>query len=218
MRKVRVYMVDDHDIVLTGLTSTLELAPDIEIVGSSTDGGTALADIRRLLPDVVILDLELPRLPGREILRQIQEDQLPVRVLVYSQHDELSFVAEALRLGAAGYITKSISSLQIVEAVWRVKEGRRYLWPAYSEKEIAEYQRRTGRNSQRSSELSRRERELLILVAIGDTSPAIANYLHIDVRTVENYRYRFMKKLGLHNIAEITRFAIEHDLIRAEIE
>ncbi len=218
MRKVRVYMVDDHDIVLTGLTSTLELAPDIEIVGSSTDGGTALADIRRLLPDVVILDLELPGLPGREILRQIQEDRLPVRVLVYSQYDELSFVAETLRLGATGYVTKSISSLQIVEAVWQVKNGRCYLWPAYSEQDIADYQRRTARNHHRSAELSQREREILILIAKGETSSAIANYLHIDVRTVENHRYRFMKKLGLHNIAEITRFAIEHNLIRAEIE
>lgn len=213
MYRISVYVVDDHDIVLTGMQAILQSSPDITLVGSATDGVQALRDIRRLRPQVVLLDLQLPGLPGLEILRQIQEDQIPTRVLVYSMYSDISYVAEALRYGATSYLTKGAPSGEIVEAIYQTAVGRRYLWPHYDDKQIELYQRRAARSNRSYAELSRREREVLTLTAQGETSQAIAAQLGISVRTVENHRYRLMKKLNLRSIADLIRFAISNRLI-----
>ncbi len=213
MHRISVYVVDDHDIVLTGMQAILQNSPDITLVGSATDGVQALRDIRRLQPRVVLLDLQLPGLPGLEILRQIKEDHIPTRVLVYSMYSDISYVAEALRYGATSYLTKGAPSGKIVEAIYQTAVGHRYLSPNYDDKQIELYQRRAARSNTSYAELSRREREVLTLTAQGETSQAIAAQLGISVRTVENHRYRLMKKLNLRSIADLIRFAISNKLI-----
>ncbi|NOZ50240.1 MAG: response regulator transcription factor [Chloroflexi bacterium] len=213
MRFTKVFLVDDHDIVVTGLKTTLNQVPGIEVIGSTSDSRNALSEIKRLQPHIVILDLKMPGLPGLMILRQIQEEGLQTRVLIYSMLSEISYVAEAMRYGAAGYASKGMPAPSIVEALWQIMDGRTFLPPPLTSDDIEEYQRQTKSIHENYEELSQREREILVLVAQGETNGEIANQLGISLRTVENHRRNLMKKMRFRNIADIVRFAVKRKLI-----
>jgi DNA-binding NarL/FixJ family response regulator len=186
-------------------------------VGGAADGHEALALLDRLTPDVLVLDLVLPRLHGLEVLRQTARRSAGTRVVVLSMYDDEAYVLEALRHGALGYVLKEHDAGHLIRAVREAVEGRRYLSPPLSERAIEAYvARAASRPPDPYDALTTREREVLQLVAEGFTNAGIADQLFLSVRTVETHRAGLMRKLGFHSQTEVVRYARRRGLIRDE--
>lgn len=206
----RIYLVDDHAIMRDGLRIVLETAGH-EVIGEAAGPTPALADLGRLMPDVVLLDLRLGQRSGFELLAELQRRGLNLRVIVLTMSDQPRHVAEALRLGAWGYLLKGSASSEVLEAVATVTAGRRFLSPQAAE--FAASMLTEGASKPAEESLSPRERQILLMVAQGATSNAIGEALHLSPKSVDTYRSRLMKKLGLHDIAGIVKWAIREGLI-----
>ena len=205
----RIYLVDDHAIMRDGLRVVLETAGH-EVIGEAAGPTPALADLGRLLPDVVLLDLRLGQRSGFELLAELQRRGLQLRVIVLTMSDQPRHVAEALRLGAWGYLLKGSASSEVLQAVETVAAGRRFLSPQAAEFAASVL---TEGGAKAEESLSPRERQILLMVAQGATSNAIGEALHLSPKSVDTYRSRLMKKLGLHDIAGIVKWAIREGLI-----
>lgn len=206
----RIYLVDDHAIMRDGLRVVLETAGH-EVIGEAAGPTPALADLGRLMPDVVLLDLRLGQRSGFELLAELQRRGLNLRVIVLTMSDQPRHVAEALRLGAWGYLLKGSASSEVLQAVETVAAGRRFLSPQAAE--FAASVLTDGGAKPAEESLSPRERQILLMVAQGATSNAIGEALHLSPKSVDTYRSRLMKKLGLHDIAGLVRWAIREGLI-----
>lgn len=206
----RIYLVDDHAIMRDGLRVVLESAGH-DVVGEAAGPTPALADLGRLMPDVVLLDLRLGQRSGFELLAELQRRGLALRVIVLTMSDQPRHVAEALRLGAWGYLLKGSASSEVLQAVDTVASGRRFLSPQAAE--FAASVLTDGSTPPAESTLSPRERQILLMVAQGATSNAIGETLHLSPKSVDTYRSRLMKKLGLHDIAGIVKWALREGLI-----
>lgn len=209
---ISIVIVDDHAILREGLAQLLALHPDLEVVGSSGDGRESLKLLGELRPDVVILDVSMPGLNGIEVARQVRERSLGCAVVILSMHASAEYVFQALEAGARGYLKKESAARDIVEAVRAVSAGRRYLGPGISEV-VAEHlaSRQPGDNPLEL--LSRREREILQLVAEGRSSAEIGALLFLSPKTVDSYRSRLMGKLGLPDVPALVKFAIRHGVV-----
>lgn len=206
----RIYLVDDHAIVRDGLRGVLE-ASGHEVVGEAAGPTPALADLSRLLPDIALVDLHLGLRSGFELLAELQRRQLPVRVIVLTMSIQPRHVAEALRLGAWGYLLKGSPSSELIQGLEAVMQNRRYLCPQASEFAAGML---TGEGMASGADvLSPRERQILLMVARGAASSAIGEALHLSPKTVDTYRSRLMAKLGLGDIAALVRWAIREGLI-----
>jgi DNA-binding NarL/FixJ family response regulator len=206
----RIYLVDDHAIMRDGLRIVLETAGH-EVIGEAAGPTPALADLGRLMPDVVLLDLRLGQRSGFELLAELQRRGLQLRVIVLTMSDQPRHVAEALRLGAWGYLLKGSASSEVLQAVETVASGRRFLSPQAAEFAASVLTDAGARPAEES--LSPRERQILLMVAQGATSNAIGEAMHLSPKSVDTYRSRLMKKLGLHDIAGIVKWAIREGLI-----
>ena len=204
----RIYLIDDHPIVRAGLSALLQGAGHL-IVGESEDITQALSEVNRLAPDIVMLDLHLDGRSGFEVLAEIQRRQMPTKVIVLSMSDQPRNVAEALRMGAAGYVLKGSASVELVAAVEAVQLGRRYLGEGLTDIAV---QGLTS-DADRGNTLSPRERQILVMVASGKSSAAIGDELHLSPKTVDTYRSRLMAKLELADIPALVRWAIREKLI-----
>ena len=204
----RIYLIDDHPIVRAGLSALLQGAGHA-IVGEGADITLALSEINRLSPDVVMLDLHLDGRSGFEVLAELQRRQMSTRVIVLSMSDQPRNVAEALRMGASGYVLKGSASIELVAAVEAVQQGRRYLGEGLTD--IAVQGLTT--DAERGSMLSPRERQILVMVASGKSSAAIGDQLHLSPKTVDTYRSRLMAKLELADVPALVRWAIREKLI-----
>ncbi len=209
--KIRVLLVDDHAIVRAGLKALLEMHEDIEVVGEASDGQEALEKARTLRPDVIILDVMMPGMSGLSVLRYLREVCPEARVLILSQYGHKEYVLPLLEAGAAGYLLKNASDTDVVRAVRAVYEGNTYLYPPIAQLVVDALTCARDEDPHRC--LTLREREVLILVAQGYTNNEIARILGISPKTVDVHRTRMMKKLNLHSVAEIVRYAIRHRLI-----
>lgn len=206
----RIYLVDDHAIVRDGLRGVLE-ASGHEVVGEAAGPTPALADLSRLLPDIALVDLHLGLRSGFELLAELQRRQLRVRVIVLTMSIQPRHVAEALRLGAWGYLLKGSPSTELLQGLEAVMQNRRYLCPQASEFAAGML---TGEGMASGADvLSPRERQILLMVARGASSSAIGEALHLSPKTVDTYRSRLMAKLGLGDIAALVRWAIREGLI-----
>lgn len=206
----RLYLIDDHAIMRDGLRVVLEAAGH-EVVGEAAGPTPALAELGRLLPDVVLLDLRLGQRSGFELLDELRRRGLKLRVIVLTMSDQPRHVAEALRLGACGYLLKGSASAEVLQAVKTVAEGGRFLSPqaaAFAAATLTEGDADSGGDT-----LSPRERQILVMVARGATSAAIGEALHLSPKSVDTYRSRLMKKLGLNDIAGLVRWALREGLI-----
>ena len=204
----RIYLIDDHPIVRAGLSALLQGAGHT-ILGESGDITQALSEVTRLAPDVLMLDLHLDGRSGFEVLAEMQRRHLSTRVIVVSISDLPRDVAEALRMGAAGYVLKGSASIELVAAVEAVTQGHRYLGVSLTD--IAAQGLAT--DADRGSTLSPRERQILVMVASGKSSAAIGQALHLSPKTVDTYRSRLMAKLGLADVPALVRWAIREKLI-----
>jgi DNA-binding NarL/FixJ family response regulator len=214
VKTTTIILADDHRIVRQGLHALLKAEEGFGVIGEAGDGLEALDMVRKLTPDVVILDLMMPGLNGLEVARQIGKQVPQTRVVVLSMYDDEGFVLEALANGVAAYVLKDAGSSDLVQAVREVAAGRRYLSPPLSDRAIEAYQQlaRTG-TLDKYETLSSREREVLQLSVEGHTNSEIATRLGISVRTAETHRSRLMHKLGVHTQADLIRYALRRGII-----
>jgi two-component system response regulator NreC len=215
MNKVRVLIVDDHAIVRDGVRMILEAQPDIEVVGEASDGREALEAARQLSPGVVLMDIAMPGMNGLEATAAIRQELPDVQVLILTMHEDYEYFFEVLRAGASGYVLKGASSDDLVSAIRAVHQGGVYLHPAVAKNLVSDYVKRMepGEDRARYDGLSDRERQVLKLVAEGETSRQIAEELFLSVNTVQTHRAHIMEKLGLHNRTDLIRYALRKGLV-----
>lgn len=203
---VRVLLADDHTIVRYSLRRVLEVREGVEVVAEASNGREAVALVGEHEPDVVLMDVAMPEMNGVEATKRILAARPETRVLALSGHAHERLVAEMLSAGARGYVLKDAGPDELVQAIERVADGGAYLCRAVADVVLTDYVQRLMKSP--SSTLSDREREVLQLLAEGKATKEIASVLGISVKTVESHRARVMDKLGLHSVAELTKYAI----------
>jgi len=210
----RIVVVDDHQLVREGMIAVLCSHPDFQIVGEAGDGRTAVELVDQLHPDVLVVDLLLPGMPGLDVVREVHERFPGVRIVVVSLLSAEEYVVSALRQGAHGYVLKDAGTDTLAQAIRTVCAGRRYLCSPLSERAIEVYLSASKIETLDLYDvLSPREREILQLVAEGHTSAVVAERLFLSVRTVENYRTGIMHKMGFRHHTDLVRFALRRNLL-----
>lgn len=217
MDKIRVLVVDDHDLFREGVRSLLKPYEDIEIVGEAANGKEAVAEASRLTPDVVLMDIAMPIMNGLEATRRICKENSRVKVLALTQYDDSDYVLSILKAGASGYITKRTSAAELYSAIKATHAGQSFLHPSAAAPLVQDYLRRVSvaNNQDPYERLTDREREVLQLVAEGRTTREIASMLVLSVKTVMRHRMSISQKLEIHNRSELVKFAMRHGLIEA---
>lgn len=212
-------LAEDHRILRDGLRAIFGAEPDLEVVGEASDGREAIDRVRDLQPDLLILDLSMPRMDGLTALKEIKRVAPTARVLIMTVHRTEEYVFQAIEGGADGYLLKDASSTELLHAVRSVLAGHRYLCPAVTTQVVTAFLGRKGPDSSapqpRSplNTLSGREREVLKLIAEGYRNRAIGEFLCISEKTVEKHRANLMRKLGINNATALTAFAIQNGLV-----
>jgi DNA-binding NarL/FixJ family response regulator len=210
---IRVLLADDHKIVREGLKSLLEREPDIEVVAMADNGRTAVQLAGQLMPDIAVIDIAMPDMNGIEATRRISAENHGVKVLSLSMHSARRFVVEALSAGAKGYLLKDCAFDDLVRAIRTVACNETYLSPKVAGLIVRDYLKRSPESAPPAvSLLSSREREVLQLVAEGENTKEIAYTLGVSIKTVETHRQQIMKKLNIHSVAELTRYAIREGI------
>lgn len=210
----RILLVDDHEIVRRGIRSLLEHQSDFEVCAEAADGRIAVELAERLQPDVVVMDLALPGLNGIEATRQIRRHVRKAKVLALSLHESEHFANEALTAGAQGYVFKSDAAQEVVDAVKALRDGRQYLTRRLSKfADRLPLKRSNRQRVVRTGGMTRREIEVLQLLAEGNTNKTTGERLGISIKTVETHRARLMKKLGLKSLAELVRYAVREHIV-----
>lgn len=210
-----VVVVDDHQIVREGIVKLLEDKPEFEVVGQARDGEEAVDLVAETQPDVVIMDIRLPRLSGIDATRRILKRGSGTKVLMLSAHDGRNYIEQALRAGAAGYLVKDSSFEELVGAIAAVNAGASYLSPAVA-RQVVDVIARPGENStSEAAMLTDREREVLQLIAEGMSSKEIGPVLGVSLKTVDSHRSNLMDKLDIHKVSGLVRFAIRMGLVEA---
>ena len=211
---IRVVVADDHHLVRQGICALLEHADDIEVVGEAENGQQALQLAECLAPDVLVMDISMPRLNGILAAEKIRVRRIPSRVVVLSMHSDVSLVRQALRNGAKGYVLKRSVTEELLLAIRAANRGETYLSPGICELLLPDMTR-PGDWGQSSlfEALSPREQEVLQLIAEGNTNRTTAELMNISVKTVEKHRANLMEKLGVHDLAGLVCVAIKHGLI-----
>jgi DNA-binding NarL/FixJ family response regulator len=214
MTRTTIVLADDHHIVRKGLRTLLEAEGEFAVIGEEADGLKVVELVERLRPDVLLLDVQMPGLNGLEITRQIVQRALKSRVIILSMHANETFVRDALRYGARGYLLKDANPSEMVEAVREVSAGRRYLSRALSERAIDTYvEKAQAAPVDAYDTLTTREREVLQLAAESSSASEIAARLGISPRTVETHRENLMRKLGLQSQTDLIRYALRRGIL-----
>lgn len=215
MTKTRIVIVDDHTLIRQGIAGLLDSQPDLVVVGQAGDGRTGIELIAELRPDVAVLDVAMPGISGLDAARELQERCPEVAVLMLTIHDRDDYLFEALRAGAAGYVLKGADAQELLAALRSVRSGGVYLQPAAAKALMADVLTRAERGDDRDryGGLTDREREIVRLIAQGQTTREIAETLHLSPHTVQSHRDRIMAKLDLHSKAALVRFAVSRGLV-----
>jgi DNA-binding NarL/FixJ family response regulator len=208
---IRILIADDHGVVAEGLKSLVEAEPGMEVVGIVGDGREAVKHARESRPDVVVMDMSMPELNGADATRAILQQQPGCRVIVLSMYVEREYVRRALKAGAMGYVVKRSAAKELVDAIRAVHAGQRYLSPRVADVVIEAGGADEGEDP--LAKLSMREREVLQLLAEGNTGAEIAKRLSLSQKTVETYRARLVEKLGIRDLPGLVRFAIQRGIV-----
>jgi DNA-binding NarL/FixJ family response regulator len=213
---LRILIADDHEMIRRGLRDLLERHEGWKVCAEASNGREGIEIARKLIPQVVVLDLAMPDLNGFEATRQIKKALPNTEVLIFSVHEAEDFVRDVLEAGALGYLLKSDAALHITAAVEALSEHKPYFTSSVSKTMLDTYVARIRSGAETmstSDQLSTREREILQLLAEGRSNRSAAALLGISIKTVETHRARIMDKLGVHSVAELVRFAVRHKMI-----
>ena len=209
MKKIGVLIVDDHAVLRAGLRTLLDLQPDMEVVGEAAEGLEAVERVKRLEPDVVLMDISLPGMEGLEVAKKLKKTHPDVKVIILTMHEDRRFLYSALKAGASGYVVKRAADTELIDAIRAAYRGDVFLHPSMAKIVAEDYVEQAGTEKG----LSDREREVLRLIAEGRTYKEMAKVLAVSVKTIETYRERIKEKLGLHTRAELVRYALEKGLV-----
>jgi DNA-binding NarL/FixJ family response regulator len=211
MKRATVLLADDHAIVVEGLRRILE--KDFEVIGAVADGLALVKAAEELRPDVVVADISMPFLNGIEAARQIRAANQRIRIVFLSMHPDVVYVSEAFQAGGSAYVLKSSAGIEIVTAIREALQGGIFVTAAIDKTALEAQIKRDQRSPDVAHSLSPRRREVLQMIAEGRSTKQIADVLQISPRTVEFHRYRVMESLGLHTIAELVQYAINHHMV-----
>ncbi len=216
MTKTRILLADDHAVLRAGLKMLLNAQDDLTVVGEATNGQETLGAVREHAPDLLLLDITMPKTDGLQVLSQVKRAHPNVRVLILTMHEEEGYLRRALEAGAAGYCPKSAADAELISAIRAVMRGNVYIHPAHARILLDKMIPSPDVAHASPTELSEREREVLKLVALGHTNQEIADQVALSVKTVESYRARGMEKLGLSSRAALVRYAIQEGWMTGE--
>jgi two-component system response regulator NreC len=213
--KQRIVIAEDHTILREGLRALLSAEPDLEVIGEARDGQEAIRAVEKFKPNLVLMDLSMPRMNGMDAIKEIKKHSAETKVLVLTVHKNEEYILATLQAGADGYVLKDSTHSELGLAIRNVLDGNYYISPGISDKIIGGYLE--GKKPLKATspweKLTQRERGILKLIAEGYKNKEIADYLCISVKTVEKHRANLMQKLNLHNISDLTAFAIEKGMI-----
>lgn len=213
--KIRVFLADDHAVLRDGLRSLLDASPDMTVVGAAANGADAIREIENLRPDVAVLDISMPQLDGIRAAEIVRDRCPATKVVMLSVASDADSIYRAFQAGAAGYLLKSSAGREVVQAVRAVHLGKRYLSDQVTDAVVEGYGHELQGISPMES-LSRRERQILQLLADGRSAPEIARLLSLSPRTVETYRARMMEKLEIKDFRELMLFAVKQGIVRSK--
>jgi DNA-binding NarL/FixJ family response regulator len=211
--KIKVLLADDHVMMRGGLRMVLEQNAELTVVGEAEDGRETVRLVKKLSPDVVVMDIAMPDMNGIEATRQIVADHPGIKVIALSMHSERHFVSEMLKAGATAYLLKQCAVDELLTAIKTVLKNQTYLSPCISGVVVDQLVRKSSKSESTAfSHLTDREREVLQLMAEGKTTKEIAFQLHLSIKTIETHRMKIMEKLNIHTVAELTKYAIREGL------
>jgi len=218
MKKITVLLCDDHNMVREGLRLLLEKEPDIQVVGEAADGHQAVEKAKGLQPDVVLMDLAMPRLNGLEAARQIAKEAPSVKVVILSAYSDDQYIEHAIEADAAGYLMKQTIGSDLLRAIHEVAKGNAFFSPTIAKRILKQWQGKSlnGRAAgAKATVLTSRQTEILQLVAEGYATKEIAGLLSLSIKTVEEHRQDLMNALNIHNIASLTRYAVSSGVVES---
>jgi DNA-binding NarL/FixJ family response regulator len=219
MKTISVLIADDHTVVRQGFVSLLSAEPDITVVGEASNGREAVQLALQILPDIIVMDLAMPQLNGLEAIRQLAGMGIKSRMLILSSYSDDEYVRQVVGAGVSGYLTKQTAASNLIKAVREAAKGNHFFSPCIA-KRYHELSRTALSNGQQSAQkdepMTRRQREILQLIAEGKPNKQVAVTLGISIKTVEKHRQHLMNGLGIHDIAGLTRYAVAHGIVEAE--
>jgi DNA-binding NarL/FixJ family response regulator len=216
MGKIRVFLTDDHTLFRQAMRKLIASEPDLDVVGEASNGGDAVTSAAELRPDVVLMDIGMTGMSSFEATRQIRKDHAETRVIFLSMYDDEDYLAESVEVGGSGYILKESPAEQLLMAIREVHAGGNYLSPKLISRLVDGFrtQSKTTARQPRWGTLTQREREILKLLAEGKSVKEIANSFDLSVKTVEAHKFNLMRKLDIHNKAQLVQYAIQKKIIR----
>lgn len=216
MDKIRVLVVDDHAILREGLRALLGYYDDVEVIGEAQDGAEGVARVGELQPDIALMDIAMPGMNGLEATRAIRQQYPQTRVLILTQHEDPQYVLPLLEAGASGFVSKRALGNDLINALRVVARGDTFLYPTAATMVVEEIRRRRDEAVVPAESLTPRELEILKHIVAGKTNLQIAAELSISVKTVEWHRSNLMSKLDVHSVADLVRYALEHELTQKQ--
>jgi DNA-binding NarL/FixJ family response regulator len=211
-KKIKILIADDHPVVRKGLWSCLSAKTNFKIVGEASDGAAAIQKVKELAPDVVLMDIEMPEKDGLEVTTVLRKESPNVKVLILSMQSNRDTVLRIIKAGARGYVLKDAPTDELARAIESVNIGEAFFSPPVAQIALNQYLTDTD-DTKPLAKLSERESEVVALIAEGKSNKEIAMHLGIGVRTIETHRERIMRKLDIHSVAGLTRFAIANGLV-----
>jgi len=215
MTPIRIALVDDHPVVLAGIRALLQGVPEVELVGEANTGAAGLRAICEYMPDIAVIDLSLPDISGMELARRVSRRCPEVKIIALTVHEDRAYVYPVLDAGARGYLLKRSAAEELLRAIRAVNQGAIYLDPAIAERASMSAPELALVGDNEGGELSRREEDVLKLVAQGFSNKQIAGELEVSVKSVETYKARASEKKGLHSRADIVRYGITRGWLAA---
>lgn len=208
MSNLRIFLADDHETVRAGIKLLVDAQADMQVIGEASNGSDAVKQARKLLPDIIVMDISMPEINGLKATKKIRQICPDVKILTLTRHTDYAYLQQLLQAGANGYVLKQSAPSELIRAIRVVAEGNSYLDPMITTKVVGGYAVRSARRGENKSDLTDRESEVLRMIALGYSNKEIAHRMEISVKTVEAHKANSMRKLDMRSRIDIVRYAV----------